>query len=101
VSDRAQWGFYKICRKTGDFAHAIGAVLQDPVRGVLRAVIGATGSKPIVWTDAGVLIDAKSGGELDRQGAREALAAHGVRDPIRQQIYIAALRRAAAQAFAS
>jgi carbon-monoxide dehydrogenase medium subunit len=100
LSDRAHWGFYKVCRKAGDFAHAIGAVLQDPARGVLRAVIGATGSKPIVWTDAAVLIDAKSG-ELDRQAAREALAAHGVRDPIRQQIHIVALRRAVAQAFAS
>ena len=100
LSDGAHWGFYKVCRKAGDFAHAIGAVLQDPARGVLRAVIGATGSKPIVWTDAAVLIDAKSG-ELDRQAAWEALAAHGVRDPIRQQIHIVALRRAAAKAFAS
>jgi len=101
LSERAHWGFYKICRKAGDFAHAIGAVLQDPACGVFRAVIGATGSKPIVLTDAGILIDAKSGGELDRQAAREALEVHGVRDPIRQQIHVAALRRAAAQAFAS
>jgi carbon-monoxide dehydrogenase medium subunit len=100
VSDRARWGFYKACRKVGDFAHAIGAVLQDPARGVYRAVIGAIGSKPIVWADAGVLIDAKNGGELERQAVREALEAHGVRDQIRQQIHVAALRRAAAQAFA-
>ena len=100
LSDRASWGFYKICRKAGDFPHAMGAVLQDPARGVFRAVIGATGSKPIVWADAGILIDARAG-ELDRQAAQEALAAQGVRDPIRQQIHVAALRRAAAQAFAS
>jgi aerobic carbon-monoxide dehydrogenase medium subunit len=101
LPDRARWGFYKVCRKAGDFAHAIGAVLQDPARGVFRAVIGATGSKPLVWADAGVVIGASNGGELDRQVAREALAAHGVGDPVRQQIHVAALRRAAAQAFAS
>jgi aerobic carbon-monoxide dehydrogenase medium subunit len=99
LSDRARWGFYKFCRKAGDFAHAIGAVLQDPDRGVFRAVIGATGSKPIVWADAGVLIGAKSG-ELDQQAARDALTVHGVQDPISQQIHIAALRRAVCQAFA-
>ncbi len=26
----AHWGYAKSCRKTGEFAHAIGAVLVDP-----------------------------------------------------------------------
>ncbi len=30
LSPRARWGYYKFCRKTGDFAEAIGAVLHDP-----------------------------------------------------------------------
>jgi carbon-monoxide dehydrogenase medium subunit len=101
LSDRGRWGFYKVFRKTGDFANAIGAVLQDPARGVFRAVIGATGSKPIVWADAGAVFDRTHAGGFDEQVAREALAAHGVPDPIRQQIHVAALRRAFAQAFAS
>ena len=25
LSPAARWGYYKICRKTGEFAHAIGA----------------------------------------------------------------------------
>ena len=28
----AHWGYVKSCRKTGEFAHAIGAVLIDPER---------------------------------------------------------------------
>jgi carbon-monoxide dehydrogenase medium subunit len=44
----ARWGYYKICRKPGEFALAIGAVLRDPERGINRSVIGATGGKPIV-----------------------------------------------------
>jgi len=48
VSKDARWGYYKFCRKTGDFAEAIGAVLHDPERATLRLVIGATNGAPIV-----------------------------------------------------
>jgi carbon-monoxide dehydrogenase medium subunit len=101
LSEGARWGFYKVFRKTGDFAHAIGAVVRDPARGVYRAVIGATGSKPIIWADAGAVLDRSHVGGCDEQVARDALEAHGVRDPVRQRIHVAALRRAVAQAFAS
>ena len=37
-----RWGYYKLCRKAGEFALAIGAVLDDRERGRFRAVIGAT-----------------------------------------------------------
>ena len=46
LSAAARWGYVKACRKPGDFAHAMAAVLVD--RGVTRAVIGATGGTPIV-----------------------------------------------------
>ena len=52
LSHVARWGYYKVCRKTGEFAHAIGAFVRDPARSVCRAVIGATGARPIVLTDA-------------------------------------------------
>jgi carbon-monoxide dehydrogenase medium subunit len=44
----AGWGYVKACRKPGEFAHAMAAVLLDPARGVRRAVIGATGGAPLV-----------------------------------------------------
>jgi len=46
LSDSARWGYVKACRKPGEFAHAMAAVLVDG--GVTRAVIGATGGVPIV-----------------------------------------------------
>ncbi len=46
LSPAARWGYVKACRKPGEFAHAMAAVLVD--RGVTRAVIGATGGAPIV-----------------------------------------------------
>jgi carbon-monoxide dehydrogenase medium subunit len=99
LSSAARWGYYKICRKTGEFAHAIGVYLQDPERSICRAVIGATGGKPIVFADARKLV---GGGNLpeavDVQVAREAMTAHGLTDPIDQQIHLAALRRAIVRA---
>jgi carbon-monoxide dehydrogenase medium subunit len=46
LSPAARWGYVKACRKPGEFAHAMAAVLVD--NGVTRAVIGATGGPPIV-----------------------------------------------------
>ena len=46
LSGEARFGYYKICRKTGEFAEAIGAVLRDPGRGIFRGVVGATEAAP-------------------------------------------------------
>ena len=48
----ARWGYYKSCRKPGEFAHAIGAVLLDPSAATARVVIGAIERAPIVIADA-------------------------------------------------
>src|SRR3984957_14200720 len=61
LSPQARWGYYKLTRKAGEFAHAIGALLRDPARGIARAVIGATGSAPIVIDDATALFADPSG----------------------------------------
>jgi carbon-monoxide dehydrogenase medium subunit len=100
LSSAARWGYYKSCRKTGEFAHAIGSYLCDPDRSVCRAVIGATGSKPIVFTEATPLFDGTPGAQdgIDRSLVFQAMAAHGLTDPIEQQIHFACLRRAIAQA---
>jgi aerobic carbon-monoxide dehydrogenase medium subunit len=99
-SSAARWGYYKSCRKTGEFAHAIGAYFHDPDRSVCRAVIGATGGKPIVFIDARVLFGgvAASQKTIDRRVVEEAMTAHGMADPTDQQIHFACLRRAIAQA---
>jgi aerobic carbon-monoxide dehydrogenase medium subunit len=47
-SRHARFGFYKICRKTGEFAEAIGVVVDDPESAYFCAVAGATGGRPLV-----------------------------------------------------
>jgi len=102
LSAEARWGFYKVSRKTGEFAQAIGAVLLDPARSICRAVIGAIESRPVVFASARELFRGKPetglAGSFDREAARQALTAAGMTDAIGQQIHLVALRRAIEQA---
>lgn len=103
LSPSARWGYCKISRKSGEMAQAIGAVLHDPERSVFRAVIGATGSVPIVFPDAARLFGGNRSSGLraafDPGTAARALDAAGMTDPLDKQIHVAALKRAVARAF--
>lgn len=83
VSLDARWGYYKACRKPGEFAHAMAAVLIDPARNIRRAVIGAVGGAPIVL----------DGANLSPEAAEQALLQSGL-DEIGRGMQVAALRRA-------
>jgi aerobic carbon-monoxide dehydrogenase medium subunit len=102
LSRSARWGYYKSCRKTGEFAHAIGSFLADPDRGVIRVVIGATESRPIVIAEAANIIGDGRAERLDAafdsHAVSEAIEAAGMADPIEKQTHIVALRRALEQA---
>lgn len=102
LSSNACWGYYKSCRKTGEFAHAIGAFMVDPDRNVCRAVIGATESRPVVFADAqhviGACKDRAPIQAFNREAADAALRKSGMVDPLDRQTHIAALRRAVEQA---
>ena len=94
-SKNARWGYYKVCRKTGEYAHAIGAVLLDRTRNVFRAVIGATERKPLVLTDAKALFNGSDNlANFDRSAADSMLASSGMGDPLDRKIHVVALVRA-------
>jgi carbon-monoxide dehydrogenase medium subunit len=79
----ARWGYEKACRKPGDFAHAMAAVL---IRGEQRrAVIGALGGKSLL---------------LEGEVASEAGALHALRslEPVQRHMQVTVLRRAFAKA---
>lgn len=82
-SQTARWGYYKACRKPGEFAHAMAAVLDDPARKFRRAVIGAVGGAPIVL----------EGANITPESAERALLQSGL-DGIGRAMQIVALRRA-------
>lgn len=93
LSRAARWGYYKFCRKTGEFAEAIGAVLVDPERKLCRAVIGATNGAPHLIPDAGAIA-----GRFSPDAAMKAVHAAGLgEDPYERQMHYTALERAAAR----
>ena len=98
LSRSARWGYYKICRKTGELAQAIGAVLYDPERSVFRAVLGAMESTPIVLSNASELFSDKPRTgfpvAFDAGVAKRVLSDAGMTDPFDNQIHVVALKRA-------
>jgi aerobic carbon-monoxide dehydrogenase medium subunit len=98
----ARWGYFKHCRKVGEFAEAIGALVIDPEGGCGRAVIGAVEAAPVVIQDARILfggaIDPSFAARFDATAADALLAAAGMSDPVDRHIHVTVLRRAIAQA---
>jgi carbon-monoxide dehydrogenase medium subunit len=91
LSARARCGYWKFCRKTGEFPQAIGGALDDPERGAARAVIGALRGAPYVVADARALLqkpdDAACGAVADAAGVGN--------DAYSRQLHAVALKRAA------
>jgi aerobic carbon-monoxide dehydrogenase medium subunit len=57
-SSRARFGYHKICRKTGEFAEAIGVAVYDPDREVFRLVASTATGAPIALEDKAFSADA-------------------------------------------
>lgn len=91
LSVDARWGYYKVWRKTGEFAHALAAAVVDPARKSARAVMGATDGAPKV---------------LDIEAARRdptgaVVAAAPAFDDYAIEVHAAAVRRALTQVYPS
>ena len=100
----ARFGYFKACRKPGEFAHAIGAVVIDPQQATARAVIGALEAAPIVLADASSLfggrVTADFGRRFDARVADAILAKSGISNAGDRHIHVTALRRAVSEAAA-
>jgi carbon-monoxide dehydrogenase medium subunit len=92
LGPKARWGYYKACRKPGELAHAIGAVVIDPERDRFRAVIAAIEAKPIVIGDAKPLLS--RGGGFDESAVEALMTSAGLGDRIDRQVHFVALARA-------
>lgn len=92
----SRFGYVKHCRKAGEFAHAIGAVLLDPATVQGRAVVGAVEAPPLVFADAADLFG--NAARFDRDTADAALLAAGLTDAVDRHVHVTVLARAVAQA---
>jgi aerobic carbon-monoxide dehydrogenase medium subunit len=95
LSQRASAGFAKICRKAGDFAEAIGVVVRDDERGVLRLVAGATQGRPILIDGAGSVLGTTWPPKLNERALRDGLFQAGLSgSAYERNIHVVAIRRA-------
>ena len=68
----ARWGYYKICRKVGEFADAIAATVIDPERRYCRVVFGAASGAPLVARDLAQSL-AETGNTATQDEVKDAL----------------------------
>jgi aerobic carbon-monoxide dehydrogenase medium subunit len=98
----ARWAYVKACRKPGEFAHAIAAVMVDPDAESARVVIGAIEAPPIVLADASVLFGGRITGNFKREFAATTadalLVKAGIASAADRHIHISILRRAIEEA---
>jgi aerobic carbon-monoxide dehydrogenase medium subunit len=100
LSPRARWGYYKICRKAGEFPDAIGAVVIDPERRYARIVMGALDGSPRLLDDLAMRVAAEGAAAANADAVAAAVntAAPGL-DAVESRLHAVAVRRAVAQAF--
>ncbi|MGH7106324.1 MAG: FAD binding domain-containing protein [Acetobacteraceae bacterium] len=99
LSAGARWGYYKVCRKRGEFAEASAAVLVDDARGTRRSVIGATSGRPLVIEDPRPLAEIAGDAVVAEAVVADALAPTALGpDPLAIRMHGAALARAIAGA---
>lgn len=69
-----RWGYFKFCRKTGDFAKASCAVVFDPPRGVARAVMGALDGPPAMLASLAAVVAKNGMAGLSEAAIHDAVA---------------------------
>ena len=98
---RARFGFQKLCRKTGELAEAMGAVLVDPERRYCRVVVGAVGAKPVSLPAATRSLAASAAPPgLDALRVEIATCANE-QDPVKLHMAAVAVQRAIDRALAA
>ncbi len=96
----ARFGFYKLCRKTGELAEAMGAVLVDPARRYCRVVAGAIGAKPAMLPAVARSL-AATAAPADLEALRAEIASRtGEHDPVKLHMAAVAVGRAIDRALA-
>ena len=101
ATERARFGFHKLCRKTGELAEAIGAALVDPGRRYCRVVAGAVGAKPVTLPTATRSL-AATAAPADPEALRAEIAAcTGEPDPVKLHMAAVAVGRAVDRALAT
>ncbi|MGB3068221.1 MAG: FAD binding domain-containing protein [Ottowia sp.] len=94
-----RWGYYKFCRKPGEFAEASAAVWQPPEGGAATLVLGALDGVPMQLPELALDIGREGSAAASRERIEQAIrAALPQRDAVDHRLHAVCLARALAQA---
>jgi aerobic carbon-monoxide dehydrogenase medium subunit len=104
LTKSSRWGYAKSCRKTGEFADAIGVALIDLDAATARLVVGAVAGRPLVIPDAaelfGGVVDCDFARRFDSRLADQRLQEAGLSEVVDRHVHVTILRRAVMEACA-
>jgi carbon-monoxide dehydrogenase medium subunit len=96
LSAAGRFGYYKFCRKTGEFAEASAAAAFDPQSGAARIVLGALRSTPLPLSVLAERVAREGASAMDGVAAAVAQAAPDL-DAIERRMATAVVTRALQQ----
>jgi aerobic carbon-monoxide dehydrogenase medium subunit len=101
LSAAARHGYFKFCRKTGEFPEASAAALLDPVRRVARLFVGALPGVPQTLPGLAAALAATGAAAATYDAVDTALAAAAPRlDPVERRMHAGVVLRAVRRLFA-
>ena len=100
LSNAARFGYFKFCRKTGEFPEASAAVVIDPERNATRVFLGALSGAPQALPELARRLSVGKPAAPSRDAADEAVASIAGLDPIERRMHSGALLRALERALA-
>jgi aerobic carbon-monoxide dehydrogenase medium subunit len=100
LSGAARFGYFKFCRKTGEFPEASAAVVIDPERNTARAYLGALSGPPQPLPELARHLAAGDLAQLHRDVAAEAVATIAGLDAVDRRMHAGTLLRALERALA-
>jgi aerobic carbon-monoxide dehydrogenase medium subunit len=99
LSASARWGFAKFCRRTGEFAHSIVAVVIDPPRRFARVAVGGSGATPACLGEASQRLgDGASQSAIELAAGKDLAARDDFDDEFQSAVHGAMMARALSQA---
>jgi carbon-monoxide dehydrogenase medium subunit len=100
LSAEARWGYFKFCRKTGEFPDASAAIVLDPPRRLARVFLGALAGPPQPLAALARDIAERGAAALGGDAVEAAVAAATPSlDAVDRRMHAGALRRALRQIF--